>query len=286
MRIDRGVVLLGVGAGVGIVVAAAGLVESRASGALPAGAVARVNGVVVRADDYERSVRALERDRPDGVGDTERRHVLDRMIDEELLVQRALDLGLARQDARVRRDLVASVIDSVVAEHDDVKPSDAELEAFYEREREFFSRPGRLWVREIWCRADTPADAPAAEERARRAAARLRAGEGSIVVRDALGDRELAAPPDGLVPPAKLLDYLGPTVLRAALALEAGGVSEPVRSATGYHVVQVVEREASWLPPRAEVGEEVLAEYRRRNGDRALRAYLDELRARSEIVLR
>jgi len=283
----RGSVLLAIGAGAGIALAATGLVASgvtRGRG-LPPGAVARVNGALLRADDYTRSLDALERDRRGGAEPADRRFVLDRLIDEELLVQRGLELGLARQDARVRRDLTAAVIDAVVTEHEDGTPPDAELEAFYRRERDFFARPGRLRVRQLWCRADTAADAPSAEARARAAAASLRAGEDFAGVRARLGDAEIAPLPDALLPPAKLLDHLGPTALRAALELETGAVSDPVRSATGYHVLQVVEREAEWVPPREEIGDEVVAEYRRRRGERALRAYLDGLRARADVEI-
>ena len=283
----RGSVLLAIGAGAGVALAATGLVASgvtRGRG-LPPGAVARVNGALLRADDYARSLDALERDRRGGAEPADRRFVLDRLIDEELLVQRGLELGLARQDARVRRDLTAAVIDAVVTEHEDGTPPDAELEAFYRRERDFFARPGRLRVRQLWCRADTAADAPSAEARARAAAASLRAGEDFAGVRARLGDPEIAPLPDALLSPAKLLDHLGPTALRAALELEAGAVSDPVRSATGYHVLQVVEREAEWVPPREEIGDEILAEYRRRRGERALRAYLDGLRARADVEI-
>ena len=283
----RGSVLLAIGAGAGVALAATGLVASsvtRGRG-LPPGAVARVNGALVRGDDYARSLDALERDRRAGREPADRRLVLGRLIDEELLVQRGLELGLARQDARVRRDLTAAVIDAVVTEHEDGTPSDAELEAFYRRERDFFARPGRLRVRQLWCRADTAADAPSAEARARAAAASLRAGEDFAGVRARLGDPEIAPLPDALLSPAKLLDHLGPTALRAALELEAGAVSDPVRSATGYHVLQVIEREAEWVPPREEVADEVVAEYRRRRGERALRAYLDALRARAEVEI-
>lgn len=283
----RGSVLLAIGAGAGVALAATGLVASgvtRGRG-LPPGAVARVNGALLRADDYTRSLDALERDRRGGAEPADRRFVLDRLIDEELLVQRGLELGLARQDARVRRDLTAAVIDAVVTEHEDGTPPDAELEAFYRRERDFFARPGRLRVRQLWCRADTAADAPSAEARARAAAASLRAGEDFAGVRARLGDPEIAPLPDALLSPAKLLDHLGPTALRAALELEAGAVSDPVRSATGYHVLQVVEREAEWVPPREEIADEVLAEYRRRRGERALRAYLDGLRARADVEI-
>ena len=283
----RGSVLLAIGAGAGVALAASGLVASsvtRGRG-LPPGAVACVNGALLRADDYTRSLDALERDRRAGREPADRRHVLDRLIDEELLVQRGLELGLARQDARVRRDLTAAVIDAVVTEHEDGTPPDAELEAFYRRERDFFARPGRLRVRQLWCRADTAADAPSAEARARAAAASLRAGEDFAGVRARLGDPEIAPLPDALLSPAKLLDHLGPTALRAALELEAGAVSDPVRSATGYHVLQVIEREAEWVPPREEIADEVVAEYRRRRGERALRAYLDGLRARAEVEI-
>ena len=283
----RGSVLLAIGAGAGVALAATGLVASsvtRGRG-LPPGAVARVNGALVRGDDYTRSLDALERDRRAGREPADRRLVLDRLIDEELLVQRGLELGLARQDARVRRDFTAAVIDAVVTEHEDGTPPDAELEAFYRRERDFFARPGRLRVRQLWCRADTAADAPSAEARARAAAASLRAGEDFAGVRARLGDPEIAPLPDALLSPAKLLDHLGPTALRAALELEAGAVSDPVRSATGYHVLQVIEREAEWVPPREEVADEVVAEYRRRRGERALRAYLDGLRARAAVEI-
>jgi len=281
----RCTVLLALGEGLGILAAAAGLVGAGAmlGRGLPPAAIARVNGTVIRAEDYQRSLDALGRDRRDGVTPEDRRHVLDRLIDEELLVQRGIELGLARQDPRVRRDLTAAVIDAVVTGHDDAAPSEAELAAFYDGERDFFARPGRLRVQQVWCRVAAGADGAAAEARALEAAARLRAGEEIGRVREALGDRELAPPPEVLLPPAKLLDYLGPTPHGTALALDPGRLSDPVRSVTGFHVLQVVEREAPWVPPRDEIADDVLAEYRRRAGDRALRAYLDGLRSRADV---
>jgi len=281
----RGTVLLALGAALGVLAAAASLLgEGRVPGRrLPPGTVARVNGTSIRAEDYARSLDALARDRRDGVTTDDRRHVLDRMIDEELLVERGIDLGLVRRDARVRRDLTAAVIDGAVTGHDDSTPSDAELAAFYDRERDFFARPGRLRVRQVWIRATSGSDDAAAETRARAATARLRAGEDIAAVRAALGDPELAPPPDVLLPPAKLLDYVGPTALRTALELEAGAVSDPVRSATGFHVLQVVEREAAWIPPCKDIADDLLAEYRRRAGERSLRTYLDGLRASADV---
>jgi hypothetical protein len=282
-----GVVLLALGAGFGVILAATGLLGSgRTPGrGLPAEAAARVNDEIVRVDDYAQATAALANDRRDGAGPAERRHVLERLIDEELLLQRALALDLARRDARVRRDLVAAMVDAVVSEHDGGVPSAAELEAFYLAERDFFARAGRLRVRQVWCRAEG-GDERAAEARARQAETRLLTGEPFASVRAALGDDEIAPLPDQLLPPSKLLDYLGPSALQAALGLHAGGVSEPVRSSTGYHVLELVEREAGWLPPLLEIRDEVETEFRRRAGEKALRAYLNDLRSRADIEVR
>jgi peptidylprolyl isomerase len=61
-------------------------------------------------------------------------------------------------------------------------------------------------------------------------------------------------------------------------------VSDPVRSGTGYHVLQLVESEPSRVADFDEIEALVRAEWTRRTGERALREYLDDLRARAEIV--
>ena len=120
----RPIALLSVGALLGLAAAAAGLLaQTRAASEIPDGAVAAVNGAAVRRADFERAVEALASDRRGAIDDADRRHVLDRLVDEELLVQRAIELGLVRQDRRVRGDLVTAVIESVTADAGQREPS-------------------------------------------------------------------------------------------------------------------------------------------------------------------
>ena len=280
----RPLALLVAGAFAGAALAGAGLIAPAHSGRLPDGVVALVNGEPIRADDYTRMVQAVANDKREPLTDADHRRVLDRLVEEELLVQRGLALGLARQDRRVRADLTTTVIDSVAGDANEREASDAEVEAFYAANRDFFTGPGRVRVRQVFVRVTTPTD-PAALARAEDAARRLRAGERFATVADQLGDPPLAALPDAALPPAKLRDYVGPTALRAALELDEGEVSEPVRSGTGYHVLQLVERQPDTVPPLAEIRPQVVAEWRRRAGEQALRAYLDELRASATVVV-
>ena len=89
--------------------------------------------------------------------------------------------------------------------------------------------------------------------------------------------------PADYLPAQKLREYLGPTATRIALELEPGAVSDPVRSAMGRRVLQLVARRAGRVPLLSEIEDEVRAELRRRAGDRALRDYLDELRERADV---
>jgi parvulin-like peptidyl-prolyl isomerase len=176
------------------------------------------------------------------------------------------------------------VIGAVVAEAEAEtgEPTEAELRRFYAAESDRFRRPGSVRVEQIFFAAAPEAEA-AARRRAETGHRRLLGGESFTTVR-AAGDPEPIPLPAGPLPPAKLLDYLGPTVTRATLALAAGGVSPPVRSGWGYHLVRLIAREPAAVPPFEAVRQEVWAEFRRQAGERRLRRYLDELRAAADIA--
>ncbi|MGH7288161.1 MAG: peptidylprolyl isomerase [Myxococcota bacterium] len=281
----RPLLWLAAGAAAGVALAAWGLLGTDARGAgLPGGAVASVNGTLIQADDWARLVEGLESDTREPASPELRRRVLDRMIDEELLVQRGVELGLVESDRRVRADLTQAMIQSIVVESEDEKPDEAELRRFYAEEAGFFTQPGRVRAAQIFFRVRAPGEDAAAAERAGEAHRRLLAGERFEAVRAELGDEEVSPVPDALLPPAKLREYVGPTALRAVMGLAPGAFGPPVRSGTGYHVFQLIEREEARVPRFEEVAELVRAEWVRRAGDRALRGYLDDLRENAQVV--
>ncbi|MCZ6465010.1 MAG: peptidylprolyl isomerase [Proteobacteria bacterium] len=278
--------LLAIAAALGLGLAATGLltgVPDDGDG-LPEGSVARVNDVLIRAEKFERLVAGLESDTRQPVDERARRHVLDRMIDEELLVQRGLALGLPQVDRRVRADLTSALIDSVVSSVEDRDPAEGELAAFFEVHRDFFTRPGRARVRQIFFRARDAAEEARSRASAAEARRRLLDGEPFEVVRKELGDVEISPVPDAYLPATKLREYLGPTALRSALDLEVGEIGEPVRSGTGVHLIQLVGREPRRVPDLEQALPQVRAEWKRRLGDDALRAYLDDLREDAQVV--
>src|SRR5262249_13649543 len=65
-----------------------------------------------------------------------------------------------------------------------------------------------------------------------------------------------------------------------------GEVSEPLRASGGYYVLQLVSRQAGRPAMLAEVRDQVVAEYRREAGERAVERHLENLRRNATIETR
>lgn len=279
--------LLALGAAVGLLMAGYGMLAPARTPdlAMPSDAIALVNGEALRRDAYERLVAGFESDSRNPVDDDIRRHILDRMIEEELLVQRALALGLAEVDRRIRADLTSSLIDSVVSDAEEREPSGEELRDFYAEHAPFFNRAGRYRVEQILFRVPYADEGNAAQEKAQSARAALDAGVPFAEVAVQYGDEEISPVPDALLPAMKLREYLGPTAVKALLELGPGDVSQPIRSGVGFHILRLAEMQAPSTPAFEEIESQVYHEYVRRSGDQALRNYLDQLRQESDVVI-
>jgi hypothetical protein len=278
-RERRATLRLALGAAAGVALAAAGLLSGADGEGLPAGAIAVIDGAVLAASDYERRATQLEGERRRPLSSSDRAQLLRRMIEEELLILHGVALGLPRSDRAVRAALAAALVDSVLADVASAAPDEAQLRAFYAEQGGYFARPARVRLQVIAFRG------AAAAQRARRAHAALLAGEEHGAVAARLGDVDPAVPPDVLLPLSKLRDYLGPTLVDAALALQPGELAPPLQTGSVWHLVRCAEIEAGSAPPLEQIRPQVEAELRRRAGERALREYLDQLWARADIEL-
>lgn len=289
---ERSAWLLLLGASIGLALAAFGLLDVLPGPeSLPADAAAQVGERTIRRIDYERILAGVERDLRNPLDESVRRRVLDRMIDEELLVQRALELGLATIDRRVRGELTSGLMDSIVVEADAKQASAREVAAHFEKNVDFFTRPGRLHAQTIFfssrdvARRSGPRSDGTAAERAKRAVERLRSGEDASNVEKQLGDPQISSLPDGMLPASKIRDYVGPIVLQSLEALAIGEWSAPIGSGGGLYLARVIAREPRIVPAFEDVENLVQQDLKRRRGDEALRDYLADLRTRTSVVI-
>jgi parvulin-like peptidyl-prolyl isomerase len=265
-RLPRWLLILGLVAG--IVVAAGDLVLH--SEALPEGAVARVNQKLVSRDAWLRAVAAVASERRTPLTDADQQLILDRLIDEELLVQHGLSLGLIEQDRRLRGQLVQDVLATAQVQAEGGADEEA-LRRFYDEHRDFFTKPARLRVaalRMMPAAIATSAPPPPAGGGW---------GEGSPFQPQV---------PDALLPVSELRTYLGPALTEAALKLEVGATSEPLPGPSGSVVLHVIAREDQALPAFDDIRDRVAAEYRRRQDEAEVRRLLKQLRKDANVVVR
>ena len=81
----------------------------------------------------------------------------------------------------------------------------------------------------------------------------------------------------------ELAARLGGAAAGAALGLDTGQVSDPVRGPGGYLVLRLRRRGPEVVPPFQEVEDRVRAAYRRDRHEQRLAAYLEALRADAEV---
>ncbi len=265
----RSRVLLAMGALLGLALAVHGIVGPARS-TVPKGAVAMVGDVPISVEDYTRALAAVASDRRTAIDPALQRHVLDRLVDEELLVQAALANGIALRDPTLRGQIAAAMIDAIIGAK--TAPSDDVLRAYLASHATAFARNGRVRVEALWF-----------DRKARALAARTRLLAGEKVL-DA--DPPALVVPSGAIPQVKLSDYLGPVVAGAVAVLPPGGITEPIESAGGVWVVRLVERVDGELPPFESVREQVLADYRREQDDEALRRFLERRRRETRVAIR
>ena len=267
----------------GMLIAGTDLVTdwSSSSGKLPPGAIARVGSQLITQAGFERVARDLATDKRTP-GDEDRNFALQRIIEEELLVQRGIELGFPETAPEIRKALAAAVITQVIAEAEALAPSSEELREFYDGDANFFTQSERLQVR--WLR--TTEAVPAVEKgQAQAVHGRIVAACGIKDIPQSMHFDVVSELPNKLLPLTKLMDYMGPTLARQATQIQPGECSEPIRINDAYHVLYLEAYQPRQRPEFNDIKDVVEAEYIRRAGEKALLDYLKWLRNRTEIII-
>jgi hypothetical protein len=276
-------VLLTLGATAGLILAASGLVESwsPSSGSLPATAIARVGERVIPQERYMELVSDLAADKRTPLNADDRLFALDRLIDEELLIMRGIELGLHESAPEIRKAIAATVIAQIAAEAEATMPDEAILRRFYETNSQYFTTTARYRLQ--WWRV--PGSGADSERKAATAYEQLSKSMPTEAVMLSTGLQTEALLPDQMLPLSKLSDYLGPGLAQQATELEPGEFSRPIAAGGSFHILYLLARQEGVLPAFEQARPMVEAEYLRRSGDEALRQYLAWLRERAEIIV-
>jgi len=167
-------------------------------------------------------------------------------------------------------------------------PSEEEVKKAYQANRSAFALPAQFNLAQIFISVPENADKEAqvaAQKRAADLAAKARAkgADFAQLARDN-SDHKDTAPKGGelgWLPDGQILPEI-----RAVLdRMEKGDISAPIRSATGWHIVKLVDKKPPSVRPLPEVRDALIQQMRLRRAQDMERKYMEEMVSRTQPVI-
>lgn len=265
--------ILGIGLIIGILLAALAIVEK--NNITDQNWAAKIEDQLIPYERYQMQLEGLAKDKRSPLTNRDKEYVLERMIEEELLIKRAIDLGMLENNPMARGTIVQQMIKNIVTEGSRTEPQENELIEFFQENIGFFTKANRLRVRQIYFSKDDFGDEVV--EKAKDAFVRLNKGENFEEVALS-GSKSALKIPDTLMNLSKVREYIGPSLMREAQLLKPGYSSAPNKVSGGYKIIYLVDREDATQPEYSNIRSTVLSEFLKRRDDQSLRKYLDNLK--------
>ena len=152
--------------------------------------LAVVNGKAISWDQYHLYLHKAEEGKRNPLTEAEKRLVLQRMIEEELLFQKAKKLGLIEKDPQIRKTIISSMMDFIKTNPErTVLPTNEVLKSFFEKNKPEFRPISRIKV------------------------------DHRIHLKSEDKSKSTSYTPKRLLPINSLLPYLGPSLTKVSLKL-------------------------------------------------------------------
>ena len=178
-------------------------------------AIARVGEKEISRQKFEEIIKVLDDQSKSELTLEKKNLIRERLIDEELLIQRAIELDLVRNDSLVKGNVIQTMFQYIINSNELAEPSEAELREYFSKEKNYFSSGKRFKLKNYTFRNLNDAET-----------ARNSLNQGNLESFLKLVETENSIDlPNVFLTPQKIRDYLGPKVLEELPSLEKGGFS-------------------------------------------------------------
>jgi parvulin-like peptidyl-prolyl isomerase len=291
--VRRSMTLLASGALIGLAIAGYGLFTAKGtrSRAVPPEAVALVNQRQILRSDFMTQTQTQFVLPFAQTTREQRRTVLEDMINEELMVQRGLEIDLPSYDPDVRNALVAGVELEVNADVLAQQPTPEELRAYYERHKDKYSTEGVMQLRDLLVKTDSSHPPAAAHAEALAAVAALRRGQtlDAVIKKFDLVDSgrfmDAGHPDTGDIFQFALRAKFDDALYQATLPLHDGEVSDPVEEGDGAHLIAMIKHRFPVAQTFEEASNQVWTDVKKEAQAKVRSANLTYLRRRADIMM-
>ena len=236
-------------------------------------AIARVGEKEISRQRFEEIIKVLD-DQSNSELTLEKKNLIrERLIDEELLIQRAIELDLVRNDSLVKGNVIQTMFQHIINSNELVEPSEAELREYFSKEKNYFSSGRRYKLKNYTFRNSNDAETAINFLNQSNLESFLKLVETESVI-------DL---PNVFLTPQKLRDYLGPQVLDELPSLEKGGFSNIFEINEVPSIVICIDILLDNNPKFEEIAEQIKNKFIRDREDSLVKEYIENLRNFYEI---
>ena len=236
-------------------------------------AIARVGEKEISRQRFEEIIKVLD-DQSNSELTLEKKNLIrERLIDEELLIQRAIELDLVRNDSLVKGNVIQTMFQYIINSNELVEPSESELREYFSKEKNYFSSGRRYKLKNYTFRNLNDAET---------AINLLNQSDLESFLK--LVETESAIDlPNVFLTPQKIRDYLGPKVLDELSSLEKGGFSNIFEINEVPSIVICIDILLDNNPKFEEIAEQIKNKFIRDREDSLVKEYIENLRNFYEI---
>ena len=236
---------------------------------------AKIEDTSIPMEKYLTQLDGLSKDKRSPLTQKDKEYVLERMIEEELLIKRAIDLGMLNDNPMARGTIVQQMIKAIIAENARYEISDSELESFFQENSGFFTKSSRLRIQQIYFSNEQLKDDSLVV--AIKAYDLLKRGDDFESV-SKLGSPSALKIPNSLMTLSKVREYIGPSLMNLARELEINSFTSPIEVSGGYKIIYLIDKEMASPPQFNDIKASVSSEFLKRKDDQSLRSYLENLK--------
>ncbi|MDA7553947.1 peptidylprolyl isomerase [Gammaproteobacteria bacterium] len=236
---------------------------------------AKIEDTFIPMEKYLTQLDGLSKDKRSPLTQKDKEYVLERMIEEELLIKRAIDLGVLNDNPMARGTIVQQMIKTIIAENARYEISDSELESFFQENSGFFTKSSRLRIQQIYFSNEQLKDDSLVV--AKKAYDLLKSGYDFESV-SKLGSPSALQIPNSLMTLSKVREYIGPSLMNLAKELEINSFTTPIEVSGGYKIIYLIDKELASPPQFNDIKASVSSEFLKRKDDQSLRSYLENLK--------
>ena len=236
-------------------------------------AIARVGEKEISRKRFEEIIKVLD-DQSNSELTLEKKNLIrERLIDEELLIQRAIELDLVRNDSLVKGNVIQTMFQYIINSNELVEPSEAELREYFSKEKNYFSSGRRYKLKNYTFRNSNDAETAINFLNQSNLESFLKLVETESAI-------DL---PNVFLTPQKIRDYLGPKVLDELPSLEKGGFSNIFEINEVPSIVICIDILFDNNPKFEEIAEQIKNKFIRDREDSLVKEYIENLRNFYEI---